>query len=54
MDRLLLLEDVADRRDVFWVPKIHLQEGRPRPLSASDSMELLSMSDQGIQIVEYF
>ena len=49
MGRQLLLENVADRREVFWVSNINLEEGLPIPLSASDSVELLSMCDQAFR-----
>jgi hypothetical protein len=51
MRRQLPLEDVADRREVFWVSNIDLKEGLPIPLSASDSVELLGMYEQGIEVV---
>src|SRR4029077_2796533 len=54
MGRQLLLEDTADRREVFWVSNINLEEGLPIPLSASDSVALLSLCDQCVQVVEYF
>src|SRR4249920_3918177 len=54
MGRQLLLEDVADSREVFWVSNINLEEGLPIPLSAGDSVELLGLCDQCIQVVDYF
>ena len=54
MGRQLLLENVADRREVFWVSYINLEEGLPTPLSASDSVELLRLCNQCIQVVDDF
>ena len=54
MRRQLFLEDVADRREVCGVSNINLEEGLPTPLPASDSMELLSLYDQCIQVVDDF
>ena len=39
---------------MFRVSNINLEEGLPTPLPASDSVALLSMRDQCIQVVEYF
>ena len=54
MGRQLLLEDVANRREVFGVSNIDLEDGLPTPLSASDSVELLSLCDQRSQVVDNF
>src|ERR1051325_10361123 len=50
----LFLENVADHRNVFWVSNINLEEGLPIPLSASHSVELLSMCEQGIEVLHDF
>jgi len=50
----VLVEDAADLREVFRVPNIDLEEGLPTPLCASNSVELLGMGHQGIQVVKDF
>ena len=54
MGRQLFPEDVADRREVFGVSNINLEEGLPTPLPARNSVELLSLCDQCVQVVEDF
>ena len=50
----LLLKNVADHRNVFWVSDINFEEGLSIPLSASNSVELLSMCEQGIEVMHDF
>ena len=54
MGRQVLLEDVADPLEVFWVSDIDLEDNFFIPLFATDSVDLLCMCDQCIQVMEYF
>lgn len=52
MRRQLPFEDVADRREVFWMSNIYRKEGLPIPLPASDSIKLPCMCEQGIEVAD--
>jgi hypothetical protein len=54
MRRQPLIKNVVNRREVFRVSDIDLEAGLPVPLPASDSVVLLSMRDQCIQVVDDF
>jgi hypothetical protein len=50
--RELLFEDVTDRREVFWLSNIYLENCFPTPLPSSASVKPFGLSDQCVQIVD--